>query len=80
MAAKEFDSPNWKPLEELAGPAVCREFMRMWREQEIEFYKHIGTRRYLLLDLRGRCYRRGPTGLQLADAKSELARVLGRAT
>ena len=80
MAAREFESPNWKPLEAIAGPAVCREFMWMWREQGVEFYKHIGTRHYLLVDSEGRCYRRGPTGLELADTKSELDQVMGRAT
>ena len=78
MAAKEFDSPNWKPLEELAGPAVCREFMWMWREQGIEFYKHIRTRRYLLLDPDGQCYGRGPGGLEPADIRAELERVMER--
>jgi hypothetical protein len=79
MAAKEFDSPNWNPLEKIGGPAVCREFMWMWREQGVEFYKHIRTRRYLRLDSEGQCFRRGPTGLELADTKSELERVMGRA-
>jgi len=49
--------------------------MWMWREGGIEFYKHICTRRYLLLDSEGRCYQRGPNGLELADVHAELKRV-----
>ena len=43
--------------------------------QGIEFYKHICTRRYLLLDSEGRCYQRGPNGLDPADVHAELKRV-----
>ena len=46
-----------------------------WREAGIEFYKHICTRRYLLLDSEGRCYQRGPNGLKRADIHAELKRV-----
>jgi hypothetical protein len=49
--------------------------MWMWREGKIEFYKHICTRRYLLLDSEGRCYQRGPNGLMPADVRVELKRV-----
>jgi hypothetical protein len=49
--------------------------MWMWHEKGIEFYKHICTRRYLLLDSEGRCYQRGPSGLKPADVQTELKRV-----
>ena len=75
MAEKTFENPNWEPLENLVGPSECGDFMWMWREREIEFYKHIWTRRYLLLDAEGRCYTQGPDGLQPADAQAELKRV-----
>ena len=75
MAEKTCENPNWKPLEDLVGPDGCGEFMWMWREGEVEFYKHIRTRRYLLLDSEGRCYRGGPDGLKPADVNAELKRV-----
>ena len=75
MAEKTFEPPDWKPLQQLVGPEGCGEFMWMWREGGIQFYKHICTRRYLLLDTAGRCYQRGPAGPQLADAQVELKQV-----
>ncbi|MGA3328964.1 MAG: hypothetical protein ABSF45_31325 [Terriglobia bacterium] len=75
MADKTFDQPNWKPLEHLVGPEGCGQFMWMWQEKGSEFYKHICTRRYLLLDSAGRCYQRGPNGLMPADVHAELKRV-----
>ena len=75
MAEKTFAPADWKPLEQLVGPEGCGEFMWMWREEGIEFYKHICTRRYLLLDSEGRCYQRGPDGLDAADVHAELKRV-----
>ena len=75
MADKIFDQPNWKPLEQLVGPEECGAFMWMWREGEIEFYKHICTRRYLHLDSAGGCYQLGPNGLMPADVQAELKRV-----
>ena len=75
MTDKTFEPPNWKPLELLVGPEGCGEFMWMWGEEGIQFYKHICTRRYLLLDTAGRCYQRGPSGLKLADVHAELKRV-----
>lgn len=75
MPDKNFESPNWKPLEKLIGPSGCEEFMWMWREAGVEFYKHIRTRRYLLLDAAGQCYRRGPNGLELCDVQAEVKRV-----
>ena len=38
--AKEFERPDWTPLERLIGSRCCQ-FMWMWREGGIEFYKHI---------------------------------------
>ena len=75
MADKTFEPPDWKPLEQLVGPEGCGEFMWMWGEAGIQFYKHICTRRYLLLDSAGRCYQRGPNGLMPADVRVELKRV-----
>jgi hypothetical protein len=49
--------------------------MWMWGEGGIQFYKHICTRRYLLLDSESRCYQRGPNGLKPADVQAELKRV-----
>ena len=46
-----------------------------WGEAGIQFYKHICTRRYLLLDTAGRCYQRGANGLEPADVQAELKRV-----
>jgi len=51
--------------------------MWMWREGGIEFYKHITTRRYLLLDSEGHCYRQTGAGLEAADVAAELKRVTG---
>jgi hypothetical protein len=69
-----FDQPNWAPLERLIG-AGCAAFMWMWCEGDVQFYKHIDTRRYLLLDSDGRCYRQGPRGLEPANLDEELKRV-----
>lgn len=77
MALKEFERPNWKPLEKVIGPDGCGGFMWMWREGKVEFYKHIRKRRYLLLDSTGRCFRRGPNGLEIVDVQAELERVTG---
>ena len=35
---------------------LCAEFMWMFRENGLEHYKHIDTRRYLILDAKGRSY------------------------
>ena len=78
MAEKSFENPNWKPLDGMVGPSGCEEFMWMWREAEVEVYKHIRTRRYLLLDSAGHFYRRGPNGLEMADAQAEPRRAAER--
>jgi hypothetical protein len=77
MGAKEFDKPNWAPLEAIGGPELCEQFMWMWRESGIEFFKHIDTRRYLLLDSEGRCYRQTEVGFEPVDAATALKRVKG---
>ena len=48
-------SPNWKPLEYRLPPALCAEFMWMFRQAGVEHYKHRDTRRYLLLGQGGEC-------------------------
>ena len=77
MGAKEFDQPNWAPLEAMGGPELCCRFMWMWRQSGIEFFKHIDTRRYLLLDSSGRCYRQTEGGFEPMDVETELKRVKG---
>ena len=72
MIAMECDNPNWAPLEAVGGPQMCSEFMWMGRQSGIEFFKHIRTRRYLLLDSEGRCYRRTTIGFEAADLETEL--------
>lgn len=73
-------SPNWLPLEtslrESGRPvSLCAAFMWMWRDRGIEFYKHIDSRRYLLLDSERRCWRQGDGGLELSDFEREFRRV-----
>jgi hypothetical protein len=75
VTGKSFENPNWAPLEKMAGPRVCAQFMWMWRENGVEFYKHILTRRYLLLDSSGQCYRQSESGLEQAEFQEELLRV-----
>ncbi len=77
MTAMEFDAPNWAPLAAKGGPQLCCEFMWMWRKSGIEFSKHIRTRRYLLLDSEGRCYRQTVVGFEAADLGTELKRARG---
>jgi hypothetical protein len=77
---KELGPPNWLPLEtklrESGRPvSLCAAFMWMWRERGIDFYKHIDTRRYLLLDSHRRCWRQGPREPELADFECEFHRV-----
>lgn len=77
MTAMEFNAPNWAPLEAMGGPELCCEFMWMWRQAGIEFFKHIRTRRYLLLDSQGQCYQQTAGGFQAADLDTELKRARG---
>jgi hypothetical protein len=69
----ELEPVNWKPLELLIG-SRCREFMWMWRESGLEYYKHIDSRRYLILDAEGHCYGRREQ-LVPVDFQEELRRV-----
>jgi hypothetical protein len=73
----EFDKPNWAPLEAVGGPELCGEFMWMMRQSGIEFFKHIRTRRYLLMNSNGGCYRRTATGFEAANLETELKRARG---
>ncbi len=75
---------NWTPLEaklkSLGGRAdVIREFMWMYGDEDarIEYYKHSGTRRYLLLHEDGRCFQQTTSGLIEVDFQQELRRVCG---
>ena len=77
MIGMEYENPNWAPLEAVGGLELCGEFMWMMRQCGIEFFKHIRTRRYLLLDSDGCCYRRSATGFQPVDLKTELRRARG---
>ena len=69
----ELEPANWKPLEVLIG-SRCAEFMWMWRENGLEYYKHIDSRRYLILDAEGRCYSRQEQ-LVRVDFQEELRRA-----
>lgn len=73
-AAMELEPSNWKPLEMRIGER-CAEFMWMWRQNDLEYYKHIDTRRYLILDAEGRSYRRRDGDLVVVDFEEEFRRV-----
>ena len=75
-SAMELGPANWKPLELRIGHR-CGEFMWMWREHGLEYYKHIDTRRYLILDAKGRSYVRRGGVLVRGDFRSEFRRVVG---
>jgi hypothetical protein len=70
----EVEPANWQPLENRIGPR-CTEFMWMWRESGVEYYKHIATRRYLMLDGQGQCYTSQGGHLAPADFREEFSRV-----
>jgi hypothetical protein len=70
----EFEPANWKPLEIQIGER-CAEFMWMRRQNGLEYYKHIDTRRYLILDAAGRCYLRRDGDLMVVDFAEEFRRV-----
>jgi len=72
----ELGPANWKPLELRIGHR-CGEFMWMWREHGLEYYKHIDTRRYLILDAKGRSYVRRGGILVRGDFRQEFRRVVG---
>jgi len=70
----ELEPANWKPLELRIGER-CAEFMWMWRQNGLEHYKHIDTRRYLILDAEGRSYHRRDGDLVPVDFAVEFRRV-----
>jgi len=72
--AMELEPANWEPLEMRIGER-CAEFMWMWRQNDLEYYKHIDTRRYLILDAEGRCYLRRDGDLVVVDFAEEFRRV-----
>ena len=74
-SAMELGPANWKPLEFRIGHR-CGEFMWMGREHGLEYYKHIDTRRYLILDAKGRSYVRRGGDLVRADFRKEFRRVV----
>jgi hypothetical protein len=49
--------------------------MWMWRENGLEHYKHIDSRRYLILDTEGVCYGRQGDQLVRVDFREEFRRV-----
>jgi hypothetical protein len=70
----EIEPVNWEPLELHIGPR-CAEFMWMYRENGLEYYKHIDTRQYLILDSSGACYRSQGSELVPVDLRDEFQRV-----
>jgi hypothetical protein len=70
---------NWKPLESRLSPDQCAEFMWMYREDGVDHFKHIETRRYLRLDVIGRCLAFTNTRLKEVPFEDEWERVTGRA-
>jgi len=76
----ELSPSNWLPLEtslrQSGRPvSLCAAFMWMCRDRGIEFYKHIDTRRYLLLDSECQCWRQGDGGLEHSDFEREFRHV-----
>ena len=49
--------------------------MWMWRENGLEHYKHVVSRRYLILDAEGHCYGRQGNQLVPVDFREEFRRV-----
>jgi len=71
----ELEPANWKPLELRIG-SRCAEFMWMFRENGLEHYKHIDTRRYLILDAEGRSYACRDGETVRVDFQKEFCRVV----
>ena len=69
---------NWVPLERRLTPVQCAEFMWMYRADGVEHYKHIVSRRYLLLNQDGRCLARTAEELMEVPFEQEWRRVTGR--
>ena len=74
-SAMELEPANWKPLELRIG-SRCAEFMWMWRENGLEHYKHIDTRRCLILDAKGHSYVRRDGETVRVDFQKEFRRVV----
>ena len=74
-SAMELEPANWKPLELRIGTR-CEEFMWMFRENGLEHYKHIDTRRYLILDAKGRSYVRRDGDMVRVNFRKEFRRVV----
>ncbi len=70
---------NWTPLEHRLAPELRAEFMWMYRENGVEHYKHIVTRRYLRLDQSARSLAWTGDGLKEVPFEQEWKRVSGRA-
>ena len=73
--AMELDPVNWEPLERRIG-SRCGEFMWMYRAGGLEHYKHIDTRRYLILDAKGRSYVRRGVDFVRVNFRKEFRRVV----
>lgn len=69
---------NWTPLERKLPPELCAEFMWMYRENGVEHFKHIVTRRYLRLDQDSRCLVCTDDGPKEVPFEQEWRRVTGR--
>lgn len=54
--------------------------MWMYRQNGIEFYKHVDTRSYLLLDSQLRCWRQGKHGFEPSDFAREFDLVTATGT
>ena len=74
-SAMELEPANWEPLERRIG-SRCGEFMWMYRDGGLEHYKHIDTRRYLILDAKGRSYVRKGGDLVRVNFRKEFRRVV----
>ena len=72
--AMKLEPANWTPLEMRIGER-CAEFMWMWRQNGLEYYKHTDTRRYLILDAEGRSYGQRDGDLVVVDFAEEFRRV-----
>ena len=75
VSAMKLEPANWKPLEVRIGTR-CAEFMWMFRENALEHYKHIDTRRYLILDAKGRSYVRRDGDMVRVNFRREFRRVV----
>ena len=77
---KNSEVANWTPLETMLRDtgrpvSLCRSFMWMYQQNGIEYYKHINTRRYLLLDSELRCWRQDTNGIELSEFEQEFRRA-----